>query len=140
MLLGSLLVLSGCGDTGTPGGPGKTKNGKDESPLLRPAEETFTIDVPVLSTKLKQGETKSISVSLSRGKNFGEDVTLSFEKLPKGVAIDPAKPQIRASEKEVKLSIKADADAALGDFTVKVIGHPTKGEDAINDLKITISQ
>jgi hypothetical protein len=28
----------------------------------------------------------------------------------------------------------------LGDFTVKVTGHPTKGPDATNELKITVAK
>jgi uncharacterized membrane protein len=132
-------VLIGCGDSGKPGGPG-VKPGKDKSNVLGPSEETFTLDVPNLSTTLKQGESKNVSISLNRGKDFDEDVTLSFENLPKGVTIDPSKPKIGAGDKEAKLTLKAADDAALGDFAVKVTGHPTKGEDATNDLKIKVEQ
>jgi hypothetical protein len=31
---------------------------------------------------------------------------------------------------EAKLTFKAAADSVLGDFSVKVTGHPTKGADA----------
>jgi hypothetical protein len=41
---------------------------------------------------------------------------------------------------EAKVTLKATADASLGDFTVKVTGHPTKGRDATNELKITVAK
>jgi hypothetical protein len=31
-------------------------------------------------------------------------------------------------------------DASLGDFTIKVTGHPTKGADATNEFKITVAE
>jgi hypothetical protein len=31
-------------------------------------------------------------------------------------------------------------DASLGDFAVKVTGHPTHGADASNELKITVAK
>jgi hypothetical protein len=34
----------------------------------------------------------------------------------------------------------AKDDASLGDFTIKVTGHPTKGADATNEFKITVAE
>lgn len=49
-------------------------------------------------------------------------------------------PLLINSDEEVKITVQAAADAALGDFTVKVIGHPTKGVDATNEIKVTIEK
>jgi uncharacterized membrane protein len=96
--------------------------------------------VPTSSTTIKQGETKEIEIGIKRGKNFGEDVSIKFEGLLKGVTIDPAAPTIKSGDKEVKLSLKASTEAALGDFTIKVFGHPEKGADATNEMKVTVEK
>jgi hypothetical protein len=49
-----------------------------------------------------------------------------------------ANPLIKHGDTEAKLTFKATDDASLGDFTVKVTGHPTKGSDAANDFKIGV--
>jgi len=158
------IVLAGCTE-GTPGGPGATRpetrtasHRQAELPPptipnapARPTEttpgrsepvhrgdETFTLSVPTFSTSLKQGEAKEISIGTHRGKNFVEDVSLRFMDLPKGLTIEPANPMIRASDKDAKVTIKAAPDAPLGDFTIKVMGHPTRGADAMNELKVTV--
>ena len=136
LVVGTALVFTGC-ENGKPGGPGAT-NPPAKGPGL--AEDTFTVDPPTLSTKIKQGETKNVAISIKRGKNFGEDVALQFSDLPKGVTFDPASPTIKQSEKEVHVNVMATNDAALGDFTVKVNGHPAKGPDATNEMKLTVEK
>jgi uncharacterized membrane protein len=142
LLIGVFLAFVGCGGTGTPGGPGaKTEAGKtDRGVLGSPAEETFTINVPLTSTKLKQGESKPITLSLKRGTNFDEDVTLKFDGLPNGVTVEPSSPKIPKSEKDVKATIKAAENAALGDFNVQVTGEPTRGKAATNTVKVTVEK
>lgn len=135
-LLVALIVSIGCSASGTPGGPGTTSPKK---PVVGQADETFTLGTPTLSTTVKQGETKAVSISIKRGKSFDEDVALKFADVPKGVAID-GNPVIKHGETEAKLTLKAADDAAVGDFTVKVTGRPTKGTDATSDLKITVEK
>ena len=129
-----LMTLTGCGN-GTPGGPGANVN---KPPVVGRADETFTLDVPNLSTSLKQGETKMFSIAIKRGKNTDQDVKLSFTDMPKGVTFDPASPTIKHGDQDVKISATAADDAALGDFVVKVAGHPTTGADATNTMKLTV--
>lgn len=141
LVLGLVLSFSGCGGSGTPGGPGaKTGDRTNKEKLGGTEEETFTIDAPLTSTKLKQGESKAITLSLKRGKNFDEDVSLKFDNVPKGVTIEPATPKIPKSEKDVHATIKAAEDAALGDFTIKITGEPTHGKAATNTLKVTVAK
>ena len=56
------------------------------------------------------------------------------------MTIDSVNPVIKHGDTEAKLTFKAAADAALGDFTVKVTGHPTKGAHASNDFKISVAK
>lgn len=136
ILFGALVILIGCGQ-GTSGGPGATTP-PSKKPMLGQTEDTFSLTVP--STKLNQGETKTVSVGISRGKNFNEDVSLKVGDLPKGVTLDPASALIKHGDTDAKLTLKAANDAALGDFTVKVTGHPTKGADAVAELKISVAK
>jgi hypothetical protein len=137
LLVVALVALVGCGGHDSAGGPGAT-NLTGKQPLYGQAENTFNLTAP--STSLKQGETKAISIGIKRGTNFQEDVTLKFADVPQGVTLDPASPVIKHGETETKVTLKAAADASLGDFAVKVTGHPTKGGDGSTDLKITVAK
>ena len=139
MALGCIALI-GCGKEGTPGGPGATSRTGSNVPLTGEAEKTFRLDMPMLSTSVKQGEQQEVKIGINRGKNFDEDVTLKFDDLPKGVTIEPASAVIKHGDKDVQVTVKAAADAALGDFTIKVTGHPTKGPDAKSELKIKVTK
>lgn len=134
----AVVLVTGCAE-GTPGGPG-AKEVTANKPIVGQADNTFSLDVPKMSTTLKQGETKDLAIDVARGKNFSEDVELKFSGVPKGVTVDPASPVIRHSDKEAKITVKVADDAAVGDFTVKVTGHPTTGADAMNEFKITVTK
>jgi hypothetical protein len=140
LLIAASAAFAGCNNSSTPGGPGATNNKGDNRPVVGRAEDTFTLDPPNLATKVKQGESKAVSIGIKRGKNFDQDVTLKFSDLPKGVTLDPASPVIRHGDTEAKCMLKAADDAALGDFAVKVTGHPTKGGDASNEFRITVDK
>jgi uncharacterized membrane protein len=137
LLVLGLAAFTGC-NNGTPGGPGATD--KDaKKPLYGQAENTFNLSVPGRSTTLQQGETKEVVISIKRGKNLDEDVTLTLADVPKGVAFEPASPVIKRGDTEATFTLKAEDEAPVGDFTVKVTGHPTKGGDATNEFKLTVS-
>jgi len=144
-LVASVLICAcGCSQ-GIPGGPGvQTPSGAQSQttnkPIIGEAKETFSLRVPVLSTSLKQGETKSASISIQRGSNFDDDVQLSFTQIPTGLTLEPMNPMLKHDDKEVKINFTAGADASLGDFTVKVSGHPSKGgPDAVNEFKVNVA-
>jgi uncharacterized membrane protein len=129
----------GCG-TGTPGGPGATNTGTGRTPSITTADDSFKLSTPTLSTHIKQGESKVVTIGIRRGKNFGQDVSLKLDGLPNGVTADPASPSIKAGEEEAKVTFKAAEDAALGDFTIKVTGHPKTGSDASDDFKLVVDK
>jgi hypothetical protein len=125
--------------------PSETKEntapaGTDANPIAGDPENSFRLDAPNLATTIKQGEKKVVTIGIARSKNFDQDVTLMFEDVPTGVTIDPAEPMIKHGEKEVKLNISAAADAAVNDFTIKIIGHPATGPDATNKFNLTVSK
>lgn len=135
-LFAGLAILVGC-NQGTSGGPGAS-NPPSKTPMVGQAEDTFSLAMP--STKLKQGENQVITVAISRGKNFSEDVSLKISDLPTGVTLLPAIPVIKHGDTDAKITLKAAGDAALGDFTAKVTGHPTNGADAVTDIKISVAK
>jgi uncharacterized membrane protein len=133
-----LVAFTGCGHQGTPGGPGATD--KDaKKPLYGQADNTFNLNVPARSTTVQQGETKEVAIGIQRGKNLDEDVTITLVDVPAGVTFDPASPVIKHGDTEAKFTLKAGDEATVGDFTVKVTGHPTKGADASNEFKLTVA-
>lgn len=112
--------------------------GTDANPLAGDPENTFRLDAPNLGVSIKQGETKVVTIGISRSKNFDQDVTLKFGDLPKGITIDPAEPTIKHGENDVKLNVTAAGDAAVNDFTIKMTGSPATGKEATNEFKLTV--
>ena len=134
----ALTVLTGCNQA-TPGGPGVNEVTANK-PIVERANDTFILDVPMTSTRLKQGETKEVAISVARGGHFDEDVTLKFTGVPKGVTLNPASPMIKHGEKDTKITVAAADTAAPGDFRLNVTGKPTKGADATNEFRISIAK
>jgi hypothetical protein len=130
----TLAALIGC-SRGTPGGPGTT----NKSPAFGQTDDTFNLSVPMFSSHLQQGGQQEVTVDIKRAENFDEDVALKFTDVPQGVTIDPASPVIKHGDADAKITVKVEKDASLGNFKVKVTGHPTKGSDAQIELKLTIA-
>jgi hypothetical protein len=138
MLILTLLTLIGC-DKSTPGGPGAAPANANP-PANASNNGMFGLSMSPDSVTLKQGEAKAFTATIKRNDTFHEDVKLQFTGMPEGASVDPSHPAIGQGDTEVKFTLKADGSAALGDFAVKVIGHPTHGVDSTNDLKITIEK
>lgn len=138
LMAAAFIALCGCNQS-TPGGPGTTAP-ESEQPMLGQADNTFTLDVPALATALEQGETEQTSISIDRGDNFAQDVTITFSDLPAGVSIMPNTPKIQKSEDKVEITVSATPTAAVGDYTVKVTGSPATGANAVAEMKITVGK
>lgn len=135
----AVLAFTGCDKGSTPGGPGATNRGTGGVHLGQ-EEKSFSLSTPMTSTTIKQGETKDVSISIKRGKNYDDDVAIKFDNLPKGVTLDPASPMIKHGDKETKIAVKAAGDAAVGDFTIDVTGQGKEGPPAKSTLKIKIDK
>lgn len=137
LLVGAMLAVSGCNKS-KPGGPGANLP-KSEQASMGQTDDSFSLVAPMTATKLAQGEVKEIALGIKRGTNFDQDITLAFADVPAGLVITPAAPNLGHGDTEAKLSLTAAADAALGDFTVKVSGRPGKGQNAMVEFKVTIT-
>ena len=135
LLLVAMLAVGGC-SLGTSGGPGAMDSNRH--PFVGQADETFRLSPA--KAQLRQGEAKAVSISIKRALNFAEDVTLQFADMPKGLTVDNATPVIMHGDSEARFVLTASDDASLGDFSLVVTGHPTRGLDATNSLKITVDK
>ncbi len=125
-----LAAVSGCKQK-PKGGPEGGSVGKGEG---------FKIDVPTFDTKLKQGETQSVTLSLDRGASFKQDVTLEIQLVNgKGITFNPAKVLVKASDKpEVQIQILVAKDAAISEYHVSVMGTPKTGEPASTEFNVKV--
>jgi uncharacterized membrane protein len=100
--------------------------------------EGFTIGTPTFDTKIKQGETESVTVSLHRGEYFKRDVTLEI-KASKGISVEPTRALVRGNEKpDVHLRITAAKDADLGEYKIFVKGTPETGEATSTEITVKV--
>ena len=100
--------------------------------------EGFNIDVPSSDTKVKPGETQTVTIKLQRGEAFKQDVKLEIEAA-KGISVDPAKVVVKAGDKpDVQLMITAPKDAAFGEYKISVTGTPTTGEPTSVEFNVKV--
>jgi len=101
-------------------------------------DEAFKIQVPMFSTDIKQGDRKTISVTLRRGEFFKQDVRLEF-RASAGITVTPTSVLVRASDTpEVQLQIAVPKDAALSEYRIFVTGTPQTGEAASIEIKVKV--
>jgi uncharacterized membrane protein len=101
-------------------------------------DEGFKIQVPMLTTDIKQGDRQTISVTLRRGDLFKQDVNLQF-KASEGISVTPANVLVKASDtKEVQLQIAVPKTAALGEYRVFVTGTPKTGQATSIEIKVKV--
>jgi uncharacterized membrane protein len=102
--------------------------------------ESFKIAVPTFDTKIKQGETQSVTITIERGDSFKQDVTLKLTLAKgEGITFDPAKTTVKASDKpDAQIKITVPKNAALGDYKVSVTGTPATGEPATVEFNVKV--
>lgn len=100
--------------------------------------EGFKIGTPTFTTKITQGETASVTISLNRGENFKRDVTLDI-RASKGISVEPTQAVVKGNEKpDVQLRITAAKDANLGEYKIFVKGTPSTGEATSTELTVRV--
>ncbi|MGA2266341.1 MAG: hypothetical protein ABSH10_07925 [Phycisphaerae bacterium] len=100
--------------------------------------EGFKISTPTFTTKVKQGETESVTISLNRGEYFKRDVTLEI-KASKGISVEPTHALVRGNEQpDVHLRITAAKDADLGEYKIFVKGTPETGQPTSTEITVKV--
>ncbi len=101
-------------------------------------DEGFKVVVPSSAPELKQGEVRTVTVTLQRGEYFKRDVKLEI-KPSKGINVEPTNVLVKASEKpDVQVRITAAKNAALGEYRVYVKGTPETGEPTSVDFIVKV--
>ncbi len=90
----------------------------------------FTLATAVDALILERGKTTNVKVTLDRGPGFKEPVELALDGLPPGMTVSsPAAPLvIAAGQRELQLTLKAEADAKITIAPVKITGRAKVGE------------
>jgi uncharacterized membrane protein len=100
--------------------------------------EGFKIGTPTFTTKVKQGETESVTISLHRGEYFKRDVTLEISA-SKGISVEPTQALVKGNEKpDVHLRVTAAKDADLGEYKIYVKGTPESGEATSTEITVKV--
>ncbi len=100
--------------------------------------EGFKIAVPTFDVEIKQGEIQSVTISLERGESFKQDVKFII-KTTKGITVEPTDVMVKASDTpDVQLRITVPKDAALGVYSVSVIGTPKTGEPTSTVFNVNV--
>jgi uncharacterized membrane protein len=143
LLVMALVPLIGCESKSSPGGPGATRTTDRgtgaHTTAAGKSEDTFTIATPTLTTDLKQGESKEVTISIQRGSNFKQDVQLKINA-PQGLKVTPANPTIKASEENAKVMVEALNEAPLGPSTIEVTAAPETGVSTAASFKVDVKK
>ena len=100
--------------------------------------EGFTIQTPALPMTIKQGETKSVTITLNRGDAFKRDVTLEI-RASKGIGVEPTSTVVKGNENaDVQLRISAAKDADYGAYQIFVKGTPETGETTSTQIEVKV--
>jgi uncharacterized membrane protein len=100
--------------------------------------EGFKIGTPTFTTKIAQGETESVTLSLNRGKYFKRDVTLELNA-SKGISVEPTEILVKGNDPpDVSIRITAAKDANLGEYKIFVKGTPETGESTSTEVTVRV--
>lgn len=141
-----LLVTAGCNRESPKGGPGADKANKgtttpgtNTGTNTGDRTDTFSIKVPPGNTNVTQGGQTEMTVTVSRGSSFDQDVKLTF-KAPEGVQVTPDSATAKKGSDEAKITVKAADTATPGTTNVKVTGTPATGAAVSVDMGIEIKK
>jgi len=138
LLATGIFVLVGCENKSAPGGPGAVKP-DGTTPRVTTPENAFRVSIP--SVDIKQGESKTVAVSITRGTNFDQDVNLEVTDPPQGVTAKFDDATLKAGAKETHVTIEASKDAALGTHMVKLTAKPAReGAATATEFKVEVKK
>ncbi|HEY4258776.1 MAG TPA: hypothetical protein VGM98_01395 [Schlesneria sp.] len=98
--------------------------------IVNSNQPEFTLSSTADTLIIERDKTVNLKVSLDRGPGFKEVVELNLEGLPARVTVtSPAMPiVIAANQRELQLTLKAEADAQIAVAPIKIIGRAKVGE------------
>jgi hypothetical protein len=156
------LLLTGCTEESTPGGPGaetvpaetgdtgfpENGYGADNGSLTddtpdpgEPVNEeaTFTLGMPTGATNIEQGKSQAVTISIDRGDEFTGDVNVALTPQP-GITVDPQQFTFRSDQDEMEVQVTAGPTATLGEQIIQVEGQGASGPPAKGQLMIEVTK
>ncbi len=111
----------------------------NEKPIVADKANTFTLEVPRMSTpRLTRVKSATSIFLISRGKEFKQSVKLEF-KAPAGVTVTPAMATIPAGQDKVTVTIEAtNAAPAAGKSQLEVMAVPETGKSVALEIPVEV--
>ena len=141
------LVLVGCDRESPKGGPGSkavtittTKpDGTTTQQKTENRDETFAVKVPAGGTNVTQGKREEVTISLTRGDSFKQDVHLKFET-PKGIKVVPPTVSIKNGDSKTNVLVEAGENAPVGRQSITITATPESGQATSVNMDIDIKK
>ena len=105
-----------------------------------PGSATFRVNAPATATTIKQGDRQTVKLTVDRGKDFKEAVTLKADPST-GLTVDLEPKKVKPGDPEtVTATVSAGKDAAVGDHEVKVTATPETGNATDVKFKVKVEK
>jgi uncharacterized membrane protein len=100
----------------------------------------FTIDGPMTTTSIQQGDTDTVALKINRGKEFKETVKLKVEA-PSGLQVAVHDSTVKPSEKgDINLKVAVAKDTTPGEHVIHVVGTPDTGAATSLDVTVKVTE
>jgi len=103
--------------------------------------ERFSLSAPSTATTIKQGDTKTITLTMKPGSDFREAMTLKAEA-PEGITVEvtPNKLDATGSNADVNLRVNVGKSVASGNHTIRVTATPASGTAHTTEVRIHVTE
>ncbi len=127
----ALALLAGCENKTTTTGSTPPAGNSGQATTKK-----LTLKAPATQS-IKRGDTDQLSISITRD-NFNDPVTVRLNDLPKGVVCEETEATIPAGQTSTKLTLKASADAEVGEHDVKVDARAPGIQENVQTVKLNV--
>ncbi len=136
--LPAAITLVGCGPTTSTGGTKTTTT--DAKGNEKTVDEKVEIKGPVGSPYgIKQGESKNLEFSISRGKDLKDDIELTVEK-PDKLTVEAPKTLPASGDGKFVVKVAAGDDTPVAEHDVKITAKSGKGNPSVATFKVKVDK
>jgi uncharacterized membrane protein len=126
LLAGTVAIMTGC-TKGPDGGNLKA--------------DSFEVKAPALTTALKPGESKTVKLTVERGKEFKQTVKLAADAPKTGIKVELLRSELKAGDPgEIEMKLTAEEQASPGEAKVTLKATPEKGDAKSVDVKVSVEE
>jgi hypothetical protein len=146
LCVAGLVACTGCNTSPTGGRTTVTTARANDGSVTTHAssskKESFELKGPTSTpmTRVEQGTSKTVKISINRGSDFKDDVALKAQSADPKVHVTLEPNAFKGSEKkDVEAVVKADADAKLGEDDITITGTPQSGAPTTLLVKVDVT-